>query len=255
MKRIQATLCSVVVVSNLLYGGAANAQLDESDFAGAVTISSNTSQGSGFFIDATTVLTAAHVVSGVNDIRVLEAGSELNRSAEISSLNQDCDVAKLEVSGMADSVFEISSDPVQPGMTVFAVGSPIGRSVLSVGKIETANKLLIFTTVPVDFGSSGGPLLNSDRQVIGLVTKKGPTGNAIAVPIQKAIQCLSDAGNSSATQPLPIAPTDTQMYVTYLSFVVSIVALILAIIALIQARLKRRPIKITLPPTETIERL
>jgi len=151
---------------------------------------------------------------------------------------------------LADTIFEISEDPVQPGMTVFAVSSPIGRSVLSVGKVQSANKFLISTTVPVDFGSSGGPLLNSDRQVVGLVTKKGPAGNAVAVPIATVTQCLSDASKPAAVEPLPIAPNETQMYVAYLSFVVSIIALVLAIIALVQARLKRRPINITLPPTE-----
>jgi len=84
---------------------------------------------------------------------------------------------------------------VRPGERVFLIGSPVAGNVtlgnsVSDGIVSGRNRFLagvphIQTTAPVNFGNSGGPLLNMSGQVIGIVTSKSTHTDNIgfALPI------------------------------------------------------------------------
>ena len=142
--------------------------------------------GSGFLVDrAGHVVTNYHVVSGGEEFIVrLSDGREV--PAERLGVSQADDLAVLRVdpSQIADvtPLTLADSSKVTPGQLAIAVGSPfrefnsIGVGVVS--GIDRGHRSvlhrpipdMIQTDVPLNPGNSGGPLLNSDGEVIGINT-------------------------------------------------------------------------------------
>lgn len=248
---------SLVLISLTFTGitsSSAFAELSESDLAGAVTILTDDAQGSGFYVSESELITAAHVIGNAREVRVTSRDGLSKEVGEVSVVNQECDVAIVNVKETDREIFILSGDAVGVGDSVFAIGSPIGRPVLSVGKVTTTNALSIVTSVPVDSGSSGGPLITADRQVVGVVTQKNQIGNAIAVPIEKATDCLEEARNARVVSPTTHTQSSGVLAISILAIALSIIAMFVSILTLLRLREKRKPIVITLPPDQSIER-
>lgn len=142
--------------------------------------------GSGFLVDEDGhVVTNYHVVSGGEEFIVrLSDGREV--PAERLGVSQADDLAVLRVdpSQIADvtPLTLADSSKVTPGQLAIAVGSPfrefnsIGVGVVS--GIDRGHRSILHrpipdmiqTDVPLNPGNSGGPLLNSDGEVIGINT-------------------------------------------------------------------------------------
>lgn len=164
--------------------------------------------GSGVIVNAQgAILTARHVVAGATKITVTYSdGTKAN--ATVASEQPDHDIAVLT----ADSPPQVlvpavlaSSRGVRIGDEAYAVGHPLGLTEsLSAGVVSgldraipvpggsTLGGLIQFDTA-VNPGNSGGPLLNRDGQVIGIVTAlANPSqqgffvGIGFAVPIDTA---------------------------------------------------------------------
>lgn len=230
------------------------AELSESDLAGAVTIVTEDAQGSGFYISGGELMTAAHVIGNARVVRITSRDGLTQEVGEVSVVNQECDVAIVNVKEADREIFTLSNDATSVGDSVFAIGSPIGRPVLSVGKVTSTNTFSLNTSVPVDSGSSGGPLITSNRQVVGVVIQKNQIGNAIAVPIVKAKECLEEARNARVVSPAPSIQTSGVLAISILAIAMSTIAILVSILTLLRLREKRKPIVITLPPEQPIER-
>jgi S1-C subfamily serine protease len=130
------------------------------------------------------ILTARHVIAGASEVEVTFAdGTEA--TAEVASEDPENDIAVL----MADRPPEVivpavlgSSSALQVGDEAFAVGHPLGLTgslsagvisglerAIPIGNGQTLRGLIQFDAA-VNRGNSGGPLLNRDGQVIGIVT-------------------------------------------------------------------------------------
>jgi S1-C subfamily serine protease len=238
-----------VINTNFAWG-----QLSESDLEGAVTIFTNDAQGSAFFISDTEMLTAAHVVGTAREIRIPSKDGVEDESGVVSIINRECDVALIKVQESTRNTLKLSDSSVEIGESVFAIGSPIGRPVLSAGKVEEINNLFLTTTVPVDSGSSGGPLLTADRQVVGIVVQKNLLGNAIAVPIGRANQCLEQAQEIKETPNYRVNLSTPVVALSGLAIFISVISLFVSLLTLIRLREKRKPIVITLPTEKESER-
>ncbi len=142
--------------------------------------------GSGFFLDAGThVVTAHHVVENLSNIYVVLPDGRVSQ-ATVSGSSQYSDVAVLtlkdklpvEPPPLADSTKVIIGEPVA------AIGNPFDLTeTLTAGIVSQTNRLaeiqsgsqtrwianLIQFDAAVNFGNSGGPLVNSKGEVIGLV--------------------------------------------------------------------------------------
>jgi 2-alkenal reductase len=146
--------------------------------------------GSGYIIDdAGHVVTNWHVVQGGTAFEV-EFIDKTTVSAELVGSDRFQDVAVLQLDLKTDQELPgvISfgdSDTVRPGDDVIAIGSPYGEylnsvsegSVAAVGRaLDTGDGYalpnLIQHSAPIYEGNSGGPLLNSDGQVIGMNVAK-----------------------------------------------------------------------------------
>jgi S1-C subfamily serine protease len=138
--------------------------------------------GTGVIVDAKgAILTALHVVSGASAIQVTFADGTTS-AASIESSDPSHDIAEL-VAGRLPAVVvpaALGGSP-QIGDETFAVGNPLGLvASLSAGVISGLDRTfkvasgrtlsgMIQFDAAVNPGSSGGPLLNTKGQVIGIV--------------------------------------------------------------------------------------
>jgi len=140
--------------------------------------------GSGTLIKENWVLTAAHVVEGVDQIQVeFESGDKF--AAKVIGFSRGADVALLEIDGVARSVRRLpklgDSSKLRPGEQVFVIGAPFGlEHSLSVGVVSgkmerslVANGELIEfiqTDAAINRGNSGGPMFNAKGELVGVVS-------------------------------------------------------------------------------------
>jgi S1-C subfamily serine protease len=150
--------------------------------------------GSGFVIDRSgDIVTNDHVVRGSTGIRVgFSSGS--SDPATIVGQDPSSDVAVVRVHAPASALHPLqfdSSERVQPGDPVYAIGNPFGLDrtmtagiVSAVGRdIQAPNGLsipnAIQTDAPINHGNSGGPLLDRSGGVVGISSQiEGGTVNA-----------------------------------------------------------------------------
>jgi serine protease Do len=158
--------------------------------------------GSGFIIDETGyVITNAHVVDGAVDIRVgLQDKRELRATLVGSDKASDIAVLKVDASNLP--VVKIGdSDNIKVGEWVLAIGSPFGfEHTATQGIVSALSRSLpddtyvpfIQTDVAVNPGNSGGPLFNTDGEVIGVNSQiysrsGGYQGLSFSIPINVAM--------------------------------------------------------------------
>ncbi len=165
--------------------------------------SSSSGSGSGFVIDkAGHILTNFHVVQGADTVKVtLFDGSQ--HAARVVGADAANDVAVLQIGAPADKLVPVTfgdSSRVMVGQKILALGNPFGlERTLTSGIVSSLERSLksvngrtirgiIQTDAAVNPGNSGGPLLNSHGEVIGMntaiVSHVGQSaGISFAVPI------------------------------------------------------------------------
>jgi putative serine protease PepD len=168
--------------------------------------------GSGFVIDPRGyILTNFHVVQNAQAISVT-LGDRTNYQAKFIGADERNDIAlvkidpkekKLPVLTMGDS------ESLLVGQRVLAIGNPFGfQSTLTTGVVSALGRTVqtgqttvidgaIQTDAAINQGNSGGPLLNSHGEVIGInsaiYTPSGTTaGIGFAIPISTAKQIAQD---------------------------------------------------------------
>lgn len=155
------------------------------------------STGSGFVaMDYGILITNAHVIDEAvgNSNYKVEAVTEENRIYKVTGVlgySKGNDYAILKInSGKKIEPLKISVEYQKVGSDIFTVGSPLGlKNTVSDGIIsnyyDNKNKRYQFTA-PISPGSSGGALLNSKGQVIGITYATIESGQNInlAIPIK-----------------------------------------------------------------------
>lgn len=161
--------------------------------------------GSGFFCSADGhIMTNAHVVNNCDKITiVLHDGQEVD--AILVGSDPHTDIALLKIASKEIAALPYlplgNSDSVKIGELAFAIGSPLllkstftqgiisakGRQNLHINDLED----FIQSTVQINRGNSGGPLLNSKGEVIGINTaiasnSGGYMGISFSIPINMA---------------------------------------------------------------------
>ncbi|MGH2512756.1 MAG: S1C family serine protease [Candidatus Limnocylindrales bacterium] len=169
----------------------------------------DSSLGTGVIVNANgEILTSLHVVAGARTILVTFADGSQS-TASISTSEPDQDIAILAPDTLpAQVVPAVLGNPrsVQVGSDAYVVGNPFGLTAsISAGVVSGLDRSfqepnggplltqLIQVDAAVNPGNSGGPLINRDGQVIGIVTALvNPTkqdvfiGIGLAVPIDVA---------------------------------------------------------------------
>jgi len=166
-----------------------------------------TSMGSGFIISSDGyVLTNHHVVDGADEVRV-RMSDRREFVAEVVGSDQQSDVALLKIDASGLPAMRIGrSEALRPGQWVVAIGSPFGLDhtvtagiVSAVGRANPyANQRyvpFIQTDVAINRGNSGGPLLDTRGQVVGINSQifsnsGGYMGVSFAIPIDVAMNAV-----------------------------------------------------------------
>ena len=164
------------------------------------------SLGSGVIVNDTgTVITANHVVSGGGNISILFADGT-KTSATVAAAAPKIDIAALTPQKLPEVVVPATlGGGVAVGSDVVAIGNPLGlRDSTTTGVVSGLNRTtetkvgalsgLIQFDAAVNPGSSGGPLLNAQGIVVGVVVSIAAPGNdeafagiGFAVPIGTAL--------------------------------------------------------------------
>jgi S1-C subfamily serine protease len=175
-----------------------------------------TGQGSGFILNKEgLILTNNHVIEGTQHGGSIEVtlSNKHKYKATVVTVDKGHDLAllKIDAPNLVPATLAESSSNLRVGQTVYAIGNPFGlsgtmtrgiisaiRSVRSpeegAGAIEDA----IQTDASVNPGNSGGPLLNSRGEVIGITTMianngaNQSSGIGFAIPINTAKAVLDD---------------------------------------------------------------
>jgi serine protease Do len=164
---------------------------------------SDRDSGSGFLLTSDgEILTNQHVVDGAERLTVKLADGRSLR-ARVLGADPDTDVALIKVDGVSGlPVAELGdSSRLRPGEWVCAIGNPLAyEHTVTVGVVSYVGRKLfdeslddyIQTDAAIDFGNSGGPLINTAGAVIGINSAISSEGNNIgfAVPINQAREVL-----------------------------------------------------------------
>ncbi|MYA99900.1 tetratricopeptide repeat protein [Candidatus Poribacteria bacterium] len=127
--------------------------------------------GSGFFVDMDKIATNIHVVASPGPVFVKLPDREVIWSVEtVATFDVENDLVILKITGEGPALPLGNSDTVEIGEPVLAVGYPGRKYKVTAGTIHrtTDGGHRIVTTVDSSPGSSGGPVLNSKNQVIGV---------------------------------------------------------------------------------------
>jgi S1-C subfamily serine protease len=168
--------------------------------------------GSGFVIDPRGyILTNYHVVEGAQSIEVV-LGDQSRHPAKFIGADQRNDVALIKIDPKGKPLVALplgDSSAIQVGQKVLAIGNPFGfQSTLTTGVVSAIGRTVqtsqstfieeaIQTDAAINRGNSGGPLINSHGEVIGInsaiYTPSGTTaGIGFAIPINTAKSIAND---------------------------------------------------------------
>jgi hypothetical protein len=182
---------------------------------GVAQIETPTSKGTGFLIDRTgLMLTNRHVVG-----RFAEVGVKFNdgreRKAKVVGRTADLDVALLQLDGVGTLAKEPAlpicvRKPATVGEDIVVIGNPLGlqatttRGIISGVRSDNGTSMLQIDA-PVNPGNSGGPVVNYNGEVLGIVTSKrvavGIEGIGFAIGIGSALESLGVGYRDMASTP------------------------------------------------------
>jgi S1-C subfamily serine protease len=149
-------------------------------------------EGSGFVISADRIVTNAHVVAGVVSPKVLDDNGIHN--TRVMWFDADVDLAVLQVSDLAGKPLQVIPDAQNPGAPAVVLGYPgggdfnaqpaavidhftaYGRNIYDQGTTVRDVYSLQAKIIP---GNSGGPVLDADGQVVGIVFATSTTYNNV----------------------------------------------------------------------------
>ena len=172
-----------------------------------VGVEATAGRGSGFFVEADTVITNAHVAGSDVTVRIHRSNGD-TVPARVERVATDIDLAVLKLSTPVQNQAIVSLGSVsrvRSGEDVVAIGSPLGvfqnsvtRGIVSAVR-QSGNVTLIQTDAAINPGNSGGPLMDRSGLVIGINTMglRNSQGISFAVAVDHARELL--AGQHVAT--------------------------------------------------------
>ncbi|WP_339104695.1 trypsin-like peptidase domain-containing protein [Haloterrigena salinisoli] len=153
-------------------------------------------QGSGFLVDDSHLVTNEHVVADADTVDLQYINGDWS-DTEVVGTDFYSDLAVLKVDQVPDEAtpLELAAERSVVGQEVLAVGNPYGfRGSMSKGIVSGVNRTLdmqgrafsfsnaIQTDAAVNPGNSGGPLVDMNGEVVGVITAGGGDNIGFAIP-------------------------------------------------------------------------
>ncbi|XP_057710134.1 serine protease HTRA3 isoform X1 [Corythoichthys intestinalis] len=188
------------------------------------------SSGSGFVMSQDgLIVTNAHVVSSNSPISArqhlkVQMHNGDVYEATIRDIDKKLDIATIKINPQSELPVLLlgHSADLRPGEFVVAIGSPFAlQNTVTTGIVSTAQRDgkelglrdsdmdYVQTDAIINFGNSGGPLVNLDGEVIGINTLKVAAGISFAIPSDRIIRFLNDSldkHSKSETSNVPANP-------------------------------------------------
>ncbi len=189
-----------------------------------VTVETDNSVGSGFFIDSNIVVTNFHVIKGAKYAFITISNSSIKYNVlghlGIDEIN---DLVLLKIAYNSNNKLNFRESDFEVGMKVFTIGSPAGlNKTISEGilsaKRSINSKSYLQITAPISHGSSGSPLLDDNCKLLGIAVSGIETAENIGfcIPANNLKQLisfksdfltpLSDVNNPIAIPAITTAP-------------------------------------------------
>jgi S1-C subfamily serine protease len=139
-------------------------------------------EGSGFVLSPDRVMTNAHVVAGANSVTVEASGNPYD--ATVVSYDPSVDIAILSVPNLPPGPLAFANTPVTSGTEAIVMGYPGGGGFVAtparirelielsgpdIYRNATVNREVYTVRASVEQGNSGGPLIDLNGQVLGVV--------------------------------------------------------------------------------------
>lgn len=148
-----------------------------------VSIRTDQGEGSGVIYDSSgLILTNSHVVQNAREITVTLSDGQ-HFEGKVAASSQEFDLAVVEVEGNKLPVAPLgNSSSLEPGQFIIAIGNPYGYDhTVTTGVISATNRAIslsegaysqpmIQTDAAINPGSSGGPLIDLNGNVVGITT-------------------------------------------------------------------------------------
>ena len=175
----------------------------EQAIQGTVTIKSPLGFGSGFFLSREgLILSCYHNIKKSRPVKVF-LNKGVSMEAEVVKVNPEYDLALLKLKEVESKALMIGQNSTEEiGREVFVIGTPanqalsqsVSKGIISGDRI-IEEKRYLQTDASVSPGNSGGPMINKDGEVIGIVNAKvvsfGTEGIGFAIPIDIALEQLN----------------------------------------------------------------
>ncbi len=182
----------------------------EQSLRGVVTIRTDVSQGTGFIITTNGyIVTNAHVLEGAN-LASVHTYDDRSLPASLIGYDSTMDLALLKVEGSFSKLKIGDSDDVKIGEKVIAIGNPLGLSFTATEGIISATNRAGINSLPYYFqtdvslnpGNSGGPLIDTSGEVIGINNFKisGAENIGFALEINPAIKTINEISIKTLNQ-------------------------------------------------------
>jgi len=188
--------------------------------------------GTGIVIDPNgVVLTNNHVISGATDISAFDVGNGQTYPVDVVGYNRTQDIAVLQLRGAAGLPTAAIGGGVSVGDPIVALGNAGGQGgtpsavagrVLALNQTVSATDTLtgadetlgglIKADAPIKPGNSGGPMVNTAGQVVGVNTAatdsyKMSGGQGFAIPIGTAMGVAGQIRSGAGSSAVHIGPT------------------------------------------------
>jgi serine protease Do len=155
------------------------------------------SAGSGFLVSADgLIVTNHHVIEGATELTVLVSGRQYKATVKGDDPATDLALLKIDAGSPLPFLALADSDAARVGDWIMVIGSPLRlENSVSVGVISAKGRSInitpdrslenfIQTDAAINFGNSGGPLVNLRGEVVGIATaiNAGASNIGFAVP-------------------------------------------------------------------------
>ncbi|MCC6244924.1 MAG: trypsin-like peptidase domain-containing protein [Gemmatimonadaceae bacterium] len=175
------------------------------------------SLGSGFFVKNGVIATNVHVAEGAARGYAKIVGQPTKYDIKgVLAADPTRDLLLLQIAYGKSPILPLgNSDTLEVGETVYAVGNPQGlEGTFSQGIVSSIRQIgsekLLQITAPISPGSSGGPVLNSRGDVVGVsvATYKGGQNLNFAIPVNALKSLMQSSGALRPLSPTKRAPSE-----------------------------------------------
>jgi hypothetical protein len=178
-------------------------------------ITDDGSQGSGFFVAPNIIATNYHVMEGATNASCYLNNSDTEYKIDgYVGIDKSVDLILLKVSTLNKPAIKLAVTTASIGQKVYVIGSPRGLpATISDGIISgmrdfEGNKLLQMTA-SISPGSSGGPVLNSNGELLGISVSQLTEGQNLNFAIPKSyLQILLDFKKNTPTALSTLIPSE-----------------------------------------------